>query len=136
LITYIFDENFSYRLADGLRLIEEGNFRSKVKISITHVKYLGLIGATDEKIIEEAGKKNGVIITLDKDFKHMKHYYHLYKKHKAGVIIFRSSKQVIYYWDMVKSFINRWEELKMEVDRESLPFAFQLNSKGIQKLEF
>lgn len=136
MITYIFDENYSFRLAEGLKLIEEGNLRSKVKIVITHIKFLGLLGATDERIIEEAGKHNGIIITLDKDFKHMKHYYSLYTKHKTGVVIFRSSKGVIHYWDIVKSFINRWEELKEAVSKEPFPFAFQINSKGIQKLEF
>jgi predicted nuclease of predicted toxin-antitoxin system len=136
LNTYIFDENYSFRFAEGLKLIEEGNLRSKIKIAITHVKFLGLLGATDEKIIEEAGKHSGIIITLDKDFKHMKHYYSLYKKHKTGVVIFRSSKGVIFYWDMVKSFINKWEELKEEIAKETFPFAFQINSKGIQKLSF
>lgn len=136
MITYIFDENYSYRLAEGLKLIEDGNLRSKIKIDITHVKFLGLLGATDEKIIEAAGRHNGIIITLDKDFKHMKHYYSLYNKHKTGVIIFRPTKGVIHYWDMVKSFIIKWEELKEAVSKESLPFAFQINSKGIQKLTF
>jgi len=77
---YIFDENYSYRLAHGLSLIEQGNFKSKFPIEITHVKLLGLEGSSDERIIEEAGKRNGVIITMDKDFRHMKHYYSLYKK--------------------------------------------------------
>ncbi len=135
-MTYIFDENYSYRLAEGLRLIEEGNLRSKIKIEITHVKFLQLEGATDEQLIEAAGKLNGRIITMDKDFRHMKHYYTLYKKHKTGVIIFRSSKGVIHYWDIVRSFINRWEELKEEISNATLPFAYQINSKGIQKLSF
>jgi len=135
-MTYIFDENYSYRLAEGLRLIEEGNLRSKIKIEITHVKLLHLEGATDEQLIEAAGNCNGIIITMDKDFKHIKHYYSLYKKHKTGAIIFRSSKGIIHYWDIVKSFINRWEELKKEISNATLPFAYQINSKGIQKLSF
>lgn len=133
---YIFDENYSYRLANGLSLIEQGNFKSKFPVEITHVKLLGLEGASDERLIEEAGKRNGVIITMDKDFRHMKHYYSLYKKYSTGVIIFRSSKGVIHYWDIVKSFISKWEELKEEVSNDNLPFAYQINLKGIQKLTF
>ena len=133
---YIFDENYSYRLAQGLILIEQGNFKSKFPIEITHVKLLGLEGSSDERLIEEAGKRNGVIITMDKDFRHMKHYYSLYKKYKTGVIIFRSSKGVIHYWDIVKSFINKWEELKEAISNDLLPFAYQINMKGIQKLPF
>lgn len=91
-------------------------------------------GATDEEIIEAAGKNEGIIITMDKDFRHMKHYFQLYKAHKTGVIIFRSSK--LSYWDIVKSFINRWEELKESAINETIPFAFQINTKGIQKLDF
>jgi predicted nuclease of predicted toxin-antitoxin system len=133
---YIFDENYSYRLAQGLILIEQGNFKSKFPIEITHVKLLGLEGSNDERLIEEAGKRNGVIITMDKDFRHMKHYYSFYKKYKTGVIIFRSSKGVIHYWDIVKSFINKWEELKEAISNDLLPFAYQINMKGIQKLPF
>jgi predicted nuclease of predicted toxin-antitoxin system len=135
-MTYIFDENYSYRLAEGLRLIEEGNLRSKIKIEITHVKFLQLEGATDEQLIEAAGKLGGTIITMDKDFRHMKHYYLLYKKFKAGVVIFRSSKGAIHYWDIVRSFINRWQELKEEISKATHPFAYQINSKGIQQLSF
>jgi predicted nuclease of predicted toxin-antitoxin system len=133
---YIFDENFSHRLAQGLSLIEQGNLKSKIHTEITHVKFLGLEGATDEEIIEAAGKNEGVIITMDKDFRHMKHYFQLYKTHKTGVIIFRSTKGKLSYWDIVKSFINKWEELKESIINESVPFAFQINTKGIQKLEF
>ena len=135
-MTYIFDENYSYRLAEGLSILEEGNVRSSIKTKITHVKQLGLQSATDEEIIEHAGKIKGVIITMDKDFKHMKHYYALYKAHHCGVIVFRSSKNVIHYWDIVKSFINKWEELKVELSNNTPPFAFQINSKGIQMLTF
>jgi predicted nuclease of predicted toxin-antitoxin system len=133
---FIFDENFSHRLAEGLNLIEQGNFKSKVQIEITHVKLLGLSGAMDEQIIENAGKSKSIIVTMDKDFKHKKHYYSLYKQHKAGVIIFMSSNKAIHYWDIVKSFINKWEELKAEIINNSPPFAYQINMKGIQKLPF
>ena len=135
-MVYIFDENYSYRLAQGLSLIEQGNLKSKIPIEITHVKLLGLQGASDEDIIEEAGRRKGVIITMDKDFRHMKHYYNLYKTHGTGGVIFRSSKGVIHYWDIVTSFINKWEKLKEEIKNDSLPFAYQINKQGIQKLSF
>jgi len=133
---FIFDENYSYKLAQGLKLIEQGNLKSAIQVDITHIKLLSLEGASDEDIIEAAGKKDGIIITMDKDFKHIKHYYQLYKQHNVGVVIFRSSKKVIYYWDIVVAFINRWESLKKLLSEDDRPFAYEINSRGVQKLHF
>ena len=133
---FIFDENYSNRFAQGLKLIEQGNLKSSIPVDITHIKLLSLEGAADEDIIEAAGKKNGIIITMDKDFKHIKHYYQLYKQHNVGVVIFKSSKNVIYYWDIVVAFINRWENLKKLLSEDDLPFVYEINSGGIQKLHF
>lgn len=33
---FIFDENFSHRLAQGLSLIEQGNLKSKTQTEVTH----------------------------------------------------------------------------------------------------
>jgi predicted nuclease of predicted toxin-antitoxin system len=132
---FIFDNNCPPALAKGLNLIEEGNDRSPIKVKVSHVRDFLNENATDEEIIKCAGENKGIIITYDKDFKHIKHYYALYRDFKVGVVFYKSGKHMN-YWEMVKTFINRWEEMKSNVKDSNLPFAFEVNSKGVNKLSF
>jgi hypothetical protein len=41
------------------------------------------------------------------------------------------------YWDIVKAFVNKWEELKTEISISKIPFAFEINKQGeINNLRF
>ena len=80
------------------------------------------------------GRNKGVIVTYDKGFKTNKHRYQLYKQHKVGVILFHSYKEAIYYWDLVKSFISRWEELKQKIKDEQFPFLYEITVTKLTKL--
>lgn len=133
----IFDENYSQKLAEGLNLLEQGNKKEKNKLEVTHiVKITGKMGTEDEKVVEIAGKNNGIIVTLDKDFKRIKHLHNLYKKFNVGVIYYKTSNDNIGYWNMVKSIITRWEEVKNKIDSETVPFAYVIDKRGMQKLDF
>ena len=70
--TFVFDENFSKHLAEGLDLLEKSNPGSKIPVNVISAEILmGRRGATDEEIIAAAGA-DGVVITKDKDFKQIK----------------------------------------------------------------
>jgi predicted nuclease of predicted toxin-antitoxin system len=133
---FLFDENYSYRIAEGLHLLEDGNNKSKIKVKVTHVKHCGLLNKPDEDIIEYAGKNNAIIFTQDEDFRHIKHYYKLYEQHKTGVVVFRSYKGKIFYWDMVERLVKVWENLKVTLYTEQKPFALEITKTGISKLNF
>ncbi len=135
-MVFLFDENCSFRMADGLNALEDGNTRSDIKITVTHPKHCGLSGKSDEEIIEYAGKHQATIFTQDKDFKHIKHYYQLYKTHKVGVIILRSYKGQIQYWDNVQRLIKHWEEIKSLVKTTPKPFVYEIHKTGISQLHF
>jgi hypothetical protein len=65
-------------------------------------------------------KKGAVIVTHDQDFKRVKHLKGLLTEHRVGYIIFRVPKGVYQYWDIVKAFINKWEQLKEKISRPSI----------------
>jgi predicted nuclease of predicted toxin-antitoxin system len=133
---FLFDENVPYKFVQGLALIEESNHKSPIKVKLSHPRMLDNEGASDEDQIKIAGKHDGIIISFDKDFKHIKSYYPLYKEHDVGVIFLKLSKEESNYWGIVKLVISRWEELKRLLIDHEKPFAYQVGRNGIQRFEF
>jgi predicted nuclease of predicted toxin-antitoxin system len=133
---FLFDENVPYKLVKGLSLIQEANHKSLNNAFIIHPRDVPNEGASDEEQIEYAGQNNGIIVSFDKDFKHMKSYYVLYKQYNVGAVILNLSKKEANYWGIVKSIINRWEELKQKLKDEPRPFIYEITSRGIEKRDF
>jgi predicted nuclease of predicted toxin-antitoxin system len=133
---FLFDENVPYKFVRGLSLIEEANYKTEISAQISHPKDINNQGASDEAQIEYAGMHNGVIVSFDKDFKHMKSYYPLYKQFKVGVIVLNLTKKESNYWGIVKTIINRWEELKIAANETERPFVLEITSKGVEKRNF
>lgn len=133
---FLFDENVPYNFVEGLSLIEESNHKSRIKAKLSHPRLLGNEGSSDEEQIKTAGKYDGIIISLDKDFKHVKSYYPLYRQYNVGIVFLKLSKADSNYWGMVKLVINKWEELKIQLIDHERPFAYQVSHHGIQRFEF
>lgn len=133
---FLFDENVPHKFVQGLALIEESNHKSPIKVTLSHPKIIGNEGASDEDQIKFAGQNDGIIVSFDKDFKHIKSYYPLYKQHNVGVVFLKLSKDESNYWGIVKLVISRWEELKKLLIDHEKPFAYQVSKNGIQRFEF
>jgi hypothetical protein len=144
---FIFDENFPHEFVRGFAIIEKANKKSPISVDVVFsVDFMGgpktdpttgeKIGITDEEIIIAASLKEAVIITHDSDFKRIKHYKPLLVQHKVGYIYFRTPKNYV-YWDYVKAFVNKWEDIKLEISDSTHPFAFEISKLGhLQKLDF
>src|ERR1700722_1328002 len=99
---FIFDENLSETLTNGLHILESGNLRSPHHAELKFApNVMGKIGANDEEIIPKVGELNGVLVTQDRDFISKKHYFTLYKEHKVGIVLYTISNKDV-YWDKVK----------------------------------
>ena len=135
---FIFDENYSHRIADGLNLLEQGNRKSPIQVTATHILTLtnGKTGEPDEVVIKIAGIKKGIIFTKDKDFKHIKSVAPLYKAHKVGVVFLKQYKKGLSYWDNLKILIDQWENLKETLSKDTPPFVYQLSDDGVQRFQF
>jgi len=135
---FIFDENFPPEFVRGFAIIEKANKRSPFPVDIVFSQDLmGKQGSADEEIIAKAAKKNAVIVTQDSDFKRIKHYKSLLVQHGVGYIYFKVPSAKNHYWDIVKAFVVKWEELKEAISRSTHPFAFEINKLGsINKLSF
>jgi predicted nuclease of predicted toxin-antitoxin system len=133
---FLFDENVPYKFVQGLALIEESNHKSPIKVKLSHPRLLDNEGASDQEQIKIAGKHDGIIVSFDKDFKHIKSYYPLYKEHNVGIVFLKLSKDESNYWGIVKLVISKWEELKRLLIDHEKPFAYQVSKSGIQRFEF
>ena len=135
---FIFDENFPHDFVKGFSILEKANRRSQISVSVVFSSdFMGKSGATDEEIIKKASKRDAVIITHDSDFKRIKHYKPLLVQHNVGYIYFKVPKGQYQYWDIVKAFVNRWEELKDKIANSTHPFAFEISKTGqISALSF
>lgn len=127
---FIFDENLSETLTNGLHILEQGNTRSPYRVEVKFVpEIMGGRGAADEEIIPKVGELSGVLITQDKDFKNKKHYFALYDQHKVGVVLYALANKDI-YWDKVKSFVKHWEDIKERISKKEPPFVFVIGKNG------
>jgi hypothetical protein len=128
---FIFDENYPPEFVKGLAILEQANQRTPIKADIVFaVDYMGMRGADDTDIIKKATKQDAVIVTHDADFKRIKHYKPLLIEHSVGYIYFKVPKGGYHYWDIVKSFIVKWEDLKKDINGDTIPFAYEVSKTG------
>jgi hypothetical protein len=125
---FVFDENFSKHLAEGLHLLEKSNPSSKIAVDIISAEALmGRRGATDPELYEAAGKRKGVVFTRDKDFRQIKIYEKIIVYHRAKVLFFKSSKKMIYFWDTLIALVNNWEEMKEKLSQDTPPYVYEFD---------
>ena len=132
-MNFIFDANLSFRLAEGLAILESGNDPEwEVIVNCKHadrVEDLGE-GATDPQVIEYAGKNNAIIISQDDDFKRIVGNKLLIKELKVGYILYKPPKRGCRYWDIVEAFIAGWKKIKENLKDKQPPFMYIIDSKG------
>lgn len=137
MIRILFDENYSPHLVEGLAILEKANHRSQFRAEVMDIRNAaGKQGASDEEVIELAGRLKAIVFTQDTDFRKLKHKGPLYKKHNTGVVFFHSSGNKIVFWDTVVSIIRYWEDLKERIANAQPPFAFKVSKYGVEKLHF
>jgi hypothetical protein len=134
---FIFDANYPHDFVKGFSIMEKANHRSTISVNIVFVDdFMGYSGAKDIDIIAKATLQNAVIVTHDSDFKRIKSYKPLLIQHQVGYIFFRQPSKYV-YWDIVKAFVNKWDDIKLEVSQSTHPFAFEISKKGqLSKLQF
>lgn len=127
---FVFDENFSKRLAEGLDLLEKGNPGRKIPVDVFSAeKLMGKKGATDEAIIRKLNGK-GVIFTKDKDFKQIKLTGKAIEETGTKILFFKFSKKMVLYWDLLSTIVTYWEKIKLQLKADSPPYVYEFDVNG------
>ena len=66
----------------------------------------------------------------------MKSYYPLYRQFNVGTVVLNLSKKDSTYWGIVRTIINRWEELKNTLQNQKKPFIYEITTRGVEKRNF
>lgn len=124
------DENLSEYVADSLNSLNKGYFR-EINVYSTKVKFGK--GVPDEEIIPAIGKSGGVLITKDTNIHRTRMQYQLCQQYKLGVFFLKPSKGMDKHWEIVKMLVNNWEEMIRIVNRDRMPFGYEIPTRGKMK---
>jgi hypothetical protein len=124
------DENLSEYVADALNSLNKGYFNDVIVYS-TKIKFGK--GEADEVIIPSIGKNSGIFITKDINIHKTRLQYQLCEQYKLGVFFIKMQKGFDKHWEIVKLLINSWEEILEKVNKEKLPFGYEIPVRGKNK---
>jgi hypothetical protein len=130
---FYIDENLPPNLARALDLL---NNYDNDGTSVHSIKIEFGVGVKDEEWIPVVGKEKSVVITRDYNIHQTRQQKTLYEKHGVGIFFLRSpSKKKPYtYWEFVVELVSRWNEIKEKTRKDSLPFAYLITKRKIQKI--
>ena len=126
----VFDANLPHNLSKGLAILEKGNRNSLHPAIVGHVYDFMPRNATDEEIIQKASAEKWIVITQDLGFGRIEHEFQLLKDHEVSVVFFKPPKKGFKYWDMVKVFIDKWEDLKLHIGQSNGLCALSIEKSG------
>lgn len=121
-----FDENFSHRIAKGMREFQEARRSENIDV-IWCPDEFGR-GAADEDWIPKVATKQGVILTQDINIHRTKAQWSLCQSNKVGVFFFRAPRDGWNHWAIVKEVVNRWEEIK-RLSSTRRPFGWVIENR-------
>ncbi len=133
---FIFDENYSKKIAEAFKILESGNTKSSIPVKVEHITNLVASGSVDEDVVRAAGRHKGIIFTKDKDFRTIRALKSLYRECEVGVTFFKQYKNGISFWDNVKVLVDNWEKIKAVLADDTPPYVYQIDMKGIQRFDF
>lgn len=128
------DENFPPQLADALHILQQQlNKRNNTSFQVKSIKTHFREGIKDEEWIPLVGQMQGIVITRDHRIQTIKHQKELFIQHGLGIFFFDIVSGAK-YWDIVKFFISKWEDILNKIQNNRTPFSYRYTAKSIMKL--
>jgi hypothetical protein len=121
-----FDENFSHRVAAGMREFQDA--RPNEGVSVIWCPDEFGKGAQDEDWIPKVASKHGVVLTQDLNIHRTRAQWELCSTNKIGIFFFKPPKAGWSHWIIVREVVNRWEEIK-KLASGSRPFGYVIEQK-------
>ncbi len=118
-MVFYFDENLPYQIAKALDILDKKNDVFSVKKDFE--------GFKDLELIPEISKRNGVLITFDKNMRRNRMEKKALEENEM-IVFFLASK--LNYWDLAKLFVKIWSKIVSKARRAKRPYFFRITGKG------
>jgi len=125
-----FDENFSHRIAAGMREFQDARRSEGVEVIWCPNEFER--GAADEDWIPKVASKQRVILTQDLNIHRTKAQWELCQQNKVGVSFFKPPRGGWTHWVIVREVVNRWEEIKRLAITNKRPFGWVAETRKSQ----
>lgn len=122
-----FDENFSPRIAYGMREFQQA--RRSEDVTVVWVPDEFGRGAADEEWIPQIASKHGVVLTMDLNIHRIAAQWELCRRNKIGLFFFKPPKAGWGYWNSIYEVVNRWEEIKNLTAVQKKPFGYMVEQR-------
>ncbi|MBA4411119.1 MAG: hypothetical protein Q8S54_10430 [Bacteroidota bacterium] len=135
MIIYI-DENLPPQLAEGLNKLQEPlNRKNNTDLVVKSIKTVFGEGTQDEDWIPIAGAEKAIAITQDIKIQTTRHQKELYENYGLGIFFF--SSKGLKYWQIVKTIIDKWEDILKTIESSKAPYAYRFTVRGskMEKLD-
>lgn len=131
-MTILLDENMPPQIARALNLIQEAlNQKNGTQVSVVSIVDQFERGIADEEWIPSSS--GNVILTQDYRIQTTRHQKLLYEQHGLGMIFLKAGKKGLSFMEMTKLLVKHWEEIVSVALSDDLPFAYQLNQRGLKR---
>lgn len=84
-----------------------------------------------------AGNENAIAITKDFKIQTTRHQKALCEDYGLGIFFFSMSAGGLTYWQIVKTIVDKWEDIlkKIEVSKAPYAYRFSIRTSKIEKLD-
>lgn len=121
-----FDENFSRRIASGMREFQDARPNEDTSVIWTPDEFGK--GAQDEDWIPLVASKHGVVLTQDLNIHRTRAQWELCRQSKIGIFFFKPPKAGWDHWVIVREVVKRWEEIK-QLAKQKRPFGYVIEQR-------
>lgn len=122
-----FDENFSHRIASGMREFQEA--RPSEGVTVVWVPDEFGRGTPDEDWIPLVASKHGIILTQDMNIHRIAAQWELCRQNKIGLFFFKPPKGGWGFWNVIREVVNRWDEIKSLSAVQKRPFGYMVEQR-------
>jgi hypothetical protein len=130
MIIYL-DENLPPQLAEGLNKLQEPlNIRNRTDYQVKSIQSVFGKGVKDEEWIPKAGQDQAIAITRDFKIQTIRHQRKLCEENGLGIFFFTGIASGLTYWQIVKTLIDKWEEIIKNISENIPPFSFRVTVRG------
>ncbi|MBN1273425.1 MAG: DUF5615 family PIN-like protein [Candidatus Aminicenantes bacterium] len=118
---FFFDNNLSNKIAQAMDLLDQ-------EVEVKHLTDIFNQNTQDSEWLKYIGENKMILLTKDRKILKNVAEKQAIRRYKVGAFILTAKNLPI--WEIIRSIVNKWEEMKQLASTSKKPFAYQVPRKG------